>query len=371
MLLVRRNPKTPLVFSSEKRRRWLIFALKSTQAVENLSKKEVGIGIVGLGFVGEQAHLAAFRKIPGAKLAAVADMDVERAKKGAEKGKIKTFYSNHKDLIADPNVDAVVVSVPTFLHPQIAKDAMKAGKHVLCEIPLAPTMAEAKEVVEEAKKAGVVLMPSLNFRFTPNFVKTKSLIEKGAIGKPVAAFYREFIPAGVLAQQWPANSWAWDDKKSGGGPGFTLSVWSIDLLRWLFGAEIVDVHSAWNEPVLPMFGGTKGYVSVSTLKFSNGIAATLQFSGLVRPAVAGSKLEILGDNTSSLIATNNDLVTLYGDDQSMDEQHWTTREPGSKVWGHYQEDEHFVQCILKQSQLRMTGEDALKAQEIATKIRQK
>jgi len=356
-----------MVFSFENRRSALIFAQKSTAPVENLSKSEVGIGIVGLGFVGEKAHLSAFRSIPGAKLVALADMDVQRAKKGAEIARINAAYSNHEELIADPNVDAVVVSVPTFIHPQVAKDAIRAGKHVLCEMPLAPTMAEAREVVDEAKKAGVVFMPSLNFRFTPNFVKVKSLIENGSIGKPVAAFYREFIPAGVLAEQWPANSWAWDDKKTGGGPGFTLSVWSIDLLRWLFGAEIVDVHSAWNEPALAMFGGTKGYCSLSVLKFSNGVVATLQFSGLVRPSVGVSRLEILGDNTNSLIATNNDAVTLYLDDP--DEQHWTLREAGSRVWGHYQEDQHFVECILKNKQPMVTGDDALKAQEIAAKIR--
>ena len=333
----------------------------------NLSKKEVGVGIVGLGFVGEKAHLSSFRKIPGAKLVAVADMDLARANKAAEKAKIKAVYSNHKDLIADPNVDAIVVSVPTFLHPQFAKDAMRAGKHVLCEMPIGPTMAETKDVVEEAKRAGVVFMPSLNFRFTPNFVKTKSLLEKGLLGHPVAAFYREFIPAGVLAEQWPANSWAWDDKKTGGGPGFTLSVWSIDLLRWLFGAEVVDVHSAWNEPVLPAFGGTKGYCSLSVLKFSNGVVATLQFSGLVRPALGGSLLEILGDNTNSLTATNNDALTFYGEEPT--EQRWTLREPGARVWGHYQEDQHFVECILNKKQPIMTGDDAIKAQEVATKIR--
>jgi len=335
--------------------------------VWQLSKKEVGVGIVGLGFVGEKAHLSSFRSIPGAKLVAVADMDAERAKKAGEKAKVKSVYFNHKDLLADPNVDAVVISVPTFLHPQFAKDAMRAGKHVLCEMPLAPTMAETKEVVEEANKTDLVFMPSLNFRFTPNFVKAKSLLEKGALGKPVAAFYREFIPANVLADQWPANSWAWDDRKSGGGPGFTLSVWSIDLLRWLLGAEIVEVHSAWNEPVLPMLGGTKGYCSLSVLKFSSGAVATLQFSGLVRAAVSISRLEILGDNMNSLTATNNDAVTLFGDDP--DEQHWTLREPGSRVWGHYQEDQHFVECILNRKQPIMTGEDALKAQEVATKIR--
>ena len=187
-----------------------------------MSKSEVGIGLVGLGFVGERAHLSAFRSIPGAKLVAVADIDTERARKVAEKFKLKSVFSNHSELIRDPEVDAVVISVPTFLHRQIAVDAMRAGKHVLCEMPLAPTLREAKEIVDEASRADVIFMPSLNFRFTPNYVKAKELIDDGSVGTPVAIFYREFIAAEDLAQQWPPNSWAWDENKSGGGPAFTL-----------------------------------------------------------------------------------------------------------------------------------------------------
>jgi len=338
-----------------------------TAKVRNLSKSEVGIGIVGLGFVGEKAHLSAFRSIPGAKLVAVADMDVGRAKKAAEKAKIKTAYSSHEELIKDPNVEAIVVSVPTFLHPRFAIDAMRAGRHVLCEMPLAPTLREAREMVDEAKKAGVVFMPSLNFRFTPNFVKAKALIDKGAIGKPVVAFYREFIGAEVLAAQWPANSWAWDETKSGGGPGFTLSVWSIDLLRWLLRADIVRVESASEDVALPQLGGTKGYNSLAVLEFSNGAVATLQFSGLVRPALTTSKLEILGDNMNSLTASGNDRLTLHAVDP--EEQNWIFSETGPRVWGHYQEDAHFVELILKKKEPVVTGDDALKAQETAESIR--
>lgn len=122
----------------------MIPCFKCPWARVEIALKEVGVGIVGLGFVGEKARLSAFRSIPGAKLVAVADMDVDRAKNAAEKAKIKTAYSNPKYLIADPNVDAVVVSVPRFLHPQFAKDAMRAGKHVLCEMPVEPTLAETK-----------------------------------------------------------------------------------------------------------------------------------------------------------------------------------------------------------------------------------
>jgi len=331
-----------------------------------LSKSEVGIGLVGLGFVGEKAHLSAFRSIPGAKLVAVADIDTERARKAAEKFKLKSVYSSHTDLIRDPDVEAVVISVPTFLHRQIAVDAMRAGKHVLCEMPLAPTLKEAQEIVDGASRAGVIFMPSLNFRFTPSYVKAKELITGGSVGTPVAAFYREFIAAEDLAQQWPPNSWAWDEKKSGGGPGFTLSVWSIDLLRWLLQAEVVEVGSASKNVILDEFGGTRGYNSLAVLKFSSGAVATLQFSGLVRAAMSASRLEMLGDNTNSLVAEGNDHLVLYGAEP--DKQEWIFRERGPRVWGHLQEDQHFVESILQNKKPSITAEDALKAQEIATRI---
>ncbi|MBS7622248.1 Gfo/Idh/MocA family oxidoreductase [Candidatus Bathyarchaeota archaeon] len=326
----------------------------------------VGIGIVGLGFVGERAHLPSFRSIPSARLVAVADVDTERARRAAEKFKVKSAYSSHIDLVRDPEVDAVVISVPTFLHRQIAVDAARAGKHILCEMPLAPTLQEAQEIVDEAEAAGIIFMPSLNFRFTPNYVKVKELIASGSIGAPVAAFYREFIAAEELAQQWPANSWAWDEEKSGGGPGFTLSIWSIDLLRWLLQADIVEVCSFSRDVVLKQFGGTIGYNRLSVLKFSNGAVAGLEFSGLVRPAMSVSRLELLCDSLNSLIAEGNERVILHRAEP--DRQEWIFREKGPRVWGHLQEDQHFVESILMKKRPTVTPEDALKAQEAAARI---
>ena len=331
-----------------------------------MTKNEVGIGIIGLGFVGEKAHLSAFRKIPGSRLVAIADVDQNRLQKAANKSKIKSAYSSYEDLVKDPNVDAVVISVPTFLHKKIAIDAFKAGKHVLCEMPLAPNIKDAQEIIDEAKKADAILMPGLNFRFTPNYVKAKELIDKGSIGKPAAIFYREFIPAEDLAKQWPPTSWAWNKEKSGGGPAFTLSVWSIDLLRWLLNAEVRKVHAVSKDTILQELGGTNGYASLAVLEFSNNTVVTLQYSGLVRHAMSMVRLEIIGDNTNSILSEENDRLTLFGADPQ--KQMWIFRESGAKVWGHYQEDEHFIQSILQNKQPDITTEDALRAQEVATKI---
>jgi predicted dehydrogenase len=91
-------------------------------------------------------------------------------------------------------------------------------------MPLAPRVSEAKKLGEEAERAEVTLMPVLNFRFTPNYVKAKELIDAGKIGKPLAVWFREFIAAKDLAMRWPANLWAWNIEKSGGYPDFRLFI---------------------------------------------------------------------------------------------------------------------------------------------------
>ena len=183
-------------------------------------------------------------------------------------------------MVANPDVDAVVVAAPTPLHAEASLAAIRAGKHVLCEMPLATNLGVADEIIEVADKQGVCLMPGLTFRFTPNFVKAKEAITSGAIGAPLAFSYREFIPAKDLAGQWPTGSWMWDVQRSG-GPLYTLSVWSIDLVRWLFDTEIAEVSASVKYTRLEKFDGTLGYDASATLQLANGVVGCLQYSGSV------------------------------------------------------------------------------------------
>jgi predicted dehydrogenase len=328
-------------------------------------ERKVGVAVVGAGFVGGQAHVPAFNKIPGSQLVALGDQDEERIKKFSEKYHVK-YYVRYDELLNDPKVNAVVLAVPTPFHFDMSMKAIEKGKHVLCEMPLAPTANEAYQLTKEAEKAGVALMPVLNFRFTPNYVKAKELIDAGKIGKPMAVAFREFIAAKDLAAQWPAGSWAWDIKRSGGYPDFTLSVWSIDLLRWLLNAEISEVE--WKSSYAPLkeYGGIKSYNTMGTLKFSSGAVASLHFSSMVAPTAGTSRLEVFGDKTCSLLANWNDSLTLIGQDP--ERQEWMFREGGTRVWGHYQLDEHFIQSILSGSKPKITADDAAKAIEVASKI---
>jgi predicted dehydrogenase len=232
-------------------------------------------------------------------------------------------------------------------------------------MPLAANLGEADRIIEAAKQRGVVLMPGLTFRFTPNFVKAKEMLESGTIGKPAAILYREFISASDLAGQWPAASWMWNVAESG-GPLYTLSVWSIDLVRWLFDTEIADVKAAVKYTVLERFGGTLGYDAFVTLKLANGVVGCLQYSGSVAPSASNSTLEIVGDSTWMINASGNDKVTLFSEDPTKTE--WNVKQPGAGMWGHLQQDEYFVRCISAGQDPEITPEDGRKAMEIALQI---
>jgi predicted dehydrogenase len=327
--------------------------------------KTLGIGVLGCGFVGRGAHVPAFAEIDGAELVAIADADVTRRTKTAAKYGISASYERFEQLVADPRVDAVVVALPTPLHVPASLAAIEAGKHVLCEMPLAPTLEEADRMISAARAAGVVLMPSLTFRFTANYVKVKELITAGALGNPTSVCYREFIPARDLASQWPANSWMWRMDQSG-GPLYTLSVWSIDLVRWLFDTEIATADAAVRYSQLAVTGGTLGYDASVILKLANGMIGCLQYSGTVNASAGQSSLEVLGDSTQMVSAIDNTNVTLFG--ESPAKTVWNLKQPGPKMWGHQQQDEYFVRCLREGRSPELKPEDGRRAMEIALRI---
>jgi len=309
--------------------------------------------------------VSSFSKIEGSRLVAIADPDDKRRGKAVAKYDVPGAYDDYQALAKDPAVDLVVVSAPTPLHAKAALAAIEAGKHVLCEMPLASNLAEADSIIEAAERQGVLLLPSLTFRFTPNYLKAKEMIQSGAVGKPTSVLYREFISARDLAGQWPAGGWMWQKEESG-GPLYTLSVWSIDLFRWLFDCEITEVHASTTYSTIEKYGGTLGYDSSAVVKLENGVTGCLQYSGSTNPAASGAVLEIFGDSTSVVKATDNKSITLYGDDPATTE--WDVFQPGARMWGHYQQDEYFIQCILAGKTPDLTPADGRRAMEIAVEI---
>jgi len=119
---------------------------------------EIGIGVIGCGFIAQAAHLPAFSRLEDVRLTAICDKRVKLAKLLAEKYRIPKVYSSHLDLLEDGDVDAVLVLTGKFSHKSVVVDACRAGKHVFVEKPMATTAKDAKTMVEEADRTGVKLM---------------------------------------------------------------------------------------------------------------------------------------------------------------------------------------------------------------------
>lgn len=329
-----------------------------------MNSGRIGVGVVGCGFVGRGAHVPSFQEIPQAELAAIADSDAVRRDKVARRYRPAAVYDNYTSLVRDPQVQLVVVAVPTPLHAEVALAAIRAGKHVLCEMPLAACPESAEEMITAARQQGVVLMPGLTFRFTPNFARLQQKLREGAVGRPTGFWYREFIPAADLAGQWPPGSWMWDLARSR-GPLFTLSVWSIDLLCWLAEAEIAELQAQVAYRPLEALG-TLGYDAAVVVRWSNGLLGSLQYSGTTCRAAASCVLEVTGTGGRMLRAVNHDRLLLLADEPDVTE--WNLQQSGARMWGHQQQNAHLIDCLVHQRPPDVTPEDGLRAMRVAGAI---
>ena len=133
--------------------------------------KKLKIGVIGTGRIGK-VHIASLvQNVPQAEVVAIADINLKSAKEVAKAFGIATVYSNYKDLLKHPEVDAIAICSPTDTHAKYIVDAAKAGKHIFCEKPVDLSLEVIKGAIKAVEKAGVKMMIGFNRRFDPNFLK--------------------------------------------------------------------------------------------------------------------------------------------------------------------------------------------------------
>lgn len=193
--------------------------------------EKLGIGIIGSGGIAVGCHMPGYAKLDDlCEIVAVADVNEDNAKKAAEQFQVRNVYRDYMDLINNPHVDAVSVCTPNYLHQEPTVAALRAGKHVLCEKPLARTGDEARAMVRAAKETGKILQVGLQWRYHPTAQYLRRFIDSGKLG-PVyyaraQALRRRGIPGwGVFI----------DKEKQGGGPLVDIGVHILDLTLSLMG----------------------------------------------------------------------------------------------------------------------------------------
>lgn len=205
-----------------------------------MARKELRIGLVGVGAAAQINHIPALKRTEGVELVALVDRDPEKAGRVAQKFGVPRVHERLDDLLADETVDAVDICTPNYLHAPVAIAALEAGKDVLCERPLARSAAEARNMAAAAKKSSRLLMCCVQHRFRADAMLLKKFVEKGDLGEIF------FAKAGWLRQrtEWNSDQWRNEKRESGGGVVLDLGFQMLDLSLWMLGSPKVESVTA-------------------------------------------------------------------------------------------------------------------------------
>lgn len=267
----------------------------------------IGIGLIGASRIARDSMIPVFADHPDCELVSVYSSNPERGKAYAAANGIKRAAASVDELVNDPEVHAVYISTTNELHhPQLIA-AAKAGKHVLCEKPIAMTVAEGEEMIAACRDAGVVMATNHHLRNAAPIRKLKELVADGAIGKPIAArvFHAVYLPDNL--QGWRIN-----DPSAGGGVVMDIVVHDIDTLRFILGTEASEVISMSQTAGM---GESVEDGNMAVFRFEDGLLAQVHTAFTVKYAGEGIELHgtkgslrvtgVLGRRPGSTISLTN------------------------------------------------------------------
>ena len=243
-------------------------------------------GVIGASTIAREWMVPAINSQPGSKVLAVASADADRAARFAEENGIPRSYASAEALIADPDIQAVYISTTNQLHFPQTIAAARAGKHVLCEKPLALNLDDAQSMVAACESAGIVMGTNHHLRNAATHRAIRLLVMEGAIGTPLSArvFHAVFLPPHL-------QGWRIDRPDAGGGVILDITVHDADTLRHDLGdANVVEVTAMTASHGMGRAGLEDTVMGV--MRFDNGVLA--QFHDAFTTAHAGTGIEIHG-----------------------------------------------------------------------------
>ncbi|HUG12721.1 MAG TPA: Gfo/Idh/MocA family oxidoreductase [Opitutaceae bacterium] len=193
-------------------------------------KSQFNVAVIGAGAIGVD-HIASFQQHPAARVAMLAEVSSERGREAQEKFDIPELVTDYRTALARDDIDIISIALPNYLHAPVALDALRAGKHVMVDKPMATNAREAAQLVSTAKRHGLLLMVGQNMRFSAEVQTAKALVEKGTLGDVYHAktswCRRNGIPR--------IGSWFTQTKFAGGGCTYDIGVHALDRCLYLMG----------------------------------------------------------------------------------------------------------------------------------------
>jgi 1,5-anhydro-D-fructose reductase (1,5-anhydro-D-mannitol-forming) len=246
-------------------------------------------GVVGASTIGREWMVPAINAQPDSRVTAVASSDPERGRRYAEDLGIPKAYSSVADLLADPAIKAVYICTTNEWHEPQVLAAVAAGKHVLCEKPLALSLESARTMVAAAAAAGVVMGTNHHLRNAATHRKMRELFQSGAIGQPLAArvFHAVHLPTHL-------RSWRIERPEAGGGVILDITVHDADTLRFVLGDEVAEVTAMTARQGMGKAGLEDAVMGV--MRFRDGVIA--QFHDAFTAPHASTGFEVHGTEGS-------------------------------------------------------------------------
>jgi inositol 2-dehydrogenase len=316
---------------------------------------KLGIGVLGVGEMGRR-HAENLRRLPEARLLAIADVAADRARQAASELETEQSYRSLEEMLACKDLQAVLIATPDKFHAQAIRMAAAAGKDILCEKPLATNLADAHAALDAVRKAGVRLQIGFMRRYDPAYEAARKRVEAGEIGEPVVfkSVGRDKDVPPIAAYQSNVNGMLF----------YNNTIHDFDVARWLMRDEVVETHAYTTVAIRPEVARYGDVVaSVVNLKFAQGAIGNIEsyvqalYGYDVRTEIVGSKGSVF---IGSLEKTPAIFLSANGSTQILAD-HFLSRFADAYL----AEVRDFVHNMLHDRPPQVSGEDGLKALAIA------
>ncbi len=311
--------------------------------------KQLNIGIIGAGRIGKVHMQSITYNVPTAKVLGITDVFKDGLQELADKYGIEKVYADYKEMLADKDIDAVLVCSSTDTHADISIEAAKAGKHVFCEKPVDLTPEKVKAVIDAVAEAGVKLQVGFNRRFDHNFAHVRSLINEGKVGNleliKITSRDPEPPPAEYVAVS--------------GGMFLDMTIHDFDMARFLAGSDVTEVYASATCLVDPAIGEAGDVdTAIINLKFENGALGVIDNS---RRAAYGydQRIEVFGSLGAAMASndTPTNVTVMNGDGVTTDKPLYFFLERYMQSFR--DEMVQFVDAVLNDKPTPTTGLDGL------------
>ena len=253
---------------------------------------QAGIGVIGTGWWATQFHLPGLTAYERADVVALADPDQAKLQAAGDTFEVGQRHADYRDLLAEPDVDGVVIAVPHAYHHEIAAAALDAGKHVMLEKPMTLRAVDAWDLVDRADRAGLHVVIGYTHQFTSSSIRAREIVSSGMLGElylvtavfasMVESYYRgapeEYAEVFDFPVTGPGATTYADPAISGGGQGQTQVTHTMGMVHWVTGLRPVEVFARMADHGLPV-----DLVDAITFRCDNGALGTMASTGSLKP----------------------------------------------------------------------------------------